>query len=172
MQQQLVALAMRLQLAQSALDSDPATARALLEEISGDVQDAVDAATQLAQRIFPPLLGLGPSLAAALRAAAASAGVSASVEVSGGSDQAPEILYTVYWCWIDALGHARDTRPSIAVLEEDDALAFEVVGEAAPADAFDALRDRVEALGGALRVRPEPDGRIRVSGSLPLGRRR
>ena len=166
-QQHLVALAMRLQLARSALDYDPTAATALLEELSGDVQDAVDAAAQLAQRISPPLLELG--LAAALRAAAASAGVPASVEVSGGSDQAPEILHTVYGCWLDALEHASDVQPSIAVRLDDDALAFEVVRGAAPNHALDALRDRVEALGGELRLQSEPDGRLRVSGSLPLG---
>ena len=169
-QQQIVALAMRLQLAQSAIDSDPTRVRALLEEMGGDVQDAIDAAAKLAQRISPPLLGLG--LAAALRAAAVSAGVSASVEVSGGSDQAPEILHTVWGCWLDALEHASDARPSIAVRQEDDALAFEVIRGAALGNALDALRDRVDALGGALRVQPESDGRIRVSGSLPLGGRR
>jgi signal transduction histidine kinase len=169
-QQHLVALAMRLQLAQSALDSDPTAAKALLEEMGGDVQDAVDAAAQLAQRISPPPLGLG--FAAALRAAAVSAGVAASVEVAGGSDQAPEILQTVYRCWLDALDRASEARPSIAVREGDDAFAFDVVRAAAPVDALDALRDRVEALGGALNVQPEPDGRIRVSGSLPLERRR
>ena len=171
-QQHLVALAMRLQLAQSALDSDLTRAKALLDEMSGDVQDAVDAAAQLAQRISPPLLGLG--LAAALRAAAVSAGVSASVEVSGDPDQTPEILQTVYRCWLDALDaleHASDARPAITVRQDDDALAFEVVREAALDDALDALRDRVEALGGALTVQPEPDRRTRVSGSLPLGLR-
>jgi hypothetical protein len=101
-----------------------------------------------------------------------SAGVSASVDVSGGSDQAPEILHTVFGCWLDALEHAGDARPSIAVRQDDAALVFEVVRGAAIDDALDALRDRVEALGGALRVQQEPDGRIRVSGSLPLGRRR
>ena len=117
MQQHLVALAMRLQLAQSALDSDPMRAKALLDEMSGDVQDAVDAAAQLAQRISPPLLGLG--LAAALRAAAVSAGVSASVEVSEGPDRTPEILHTVYGCWLDALEHASDARPAITVRQDE-----------------------------------------------------
>ena len=154
-QQHLVALAMRLQLAQSALDSDPMRAKALLDEMSGDVQDAVDAAAQLAQRISPPLLGLG--LAAALRAAAVSAGVSASVEVSEGPDRTPEILHTVYGCWLDALEHASDARPAITVRQDEHALAFEVVREAALDDALDALRDRVEALGGALTVQPEPE---------------
>ncbi len=165
-QQHLVALAMRLQLAQSALDANPTTARELLKELSGDAQDAVDAAAQLAQRIAPPLLGLG--FAAALRAAAVSAGVPASVDVTGGSDPAPEVLHTVYRCWLDALEQTSSARSSIAVREHGGALAFDIGGGATLDN--EALRDRVEALGGTLRAQPEADGRTRVSGSLPLGR--
>jgi signal transduction histidine kinase len=166
-QQHLVALAMRLQLAQSVLDSDPAAAKALLEELGRDVQDAVDEAARLAQRIHVPLLELG--LGAALRAAAVGAGVPASVEASVGAGHAPEVLHTVYACWIDALATAGDTPPVITVREEDGALAFDVVGNA-PTAGIETLRDRAEALGGTVTVRPEPDGRVRVSGSMPLAR--
>ena len=166
-QQLLAALAMRLQLAQSALESDPAAAKALLEELGRDVQDIVDEAARLAQRIYVPLLELG--LAPALRAAAASAGTPALVEVSAGSDWPPEILHTVYACWLETLEHAGDVRPEITVREDAGALVFEVVRD--PPDAgLDALRDRVEALGGTLATGPEADGRVRVSGSLQRSR--
>ena len=165
-QQQLVALAMRLQLAQSALDSDPAAARALLEEIGRDVQEAIDEASHLAQRIYLPLLELG--LAAALRAASVSAGVSASVEVTAHSSWSAEILHTVYACWLEALAQP-GASPAIAVGEDAGALVFEVVRGAGPSAAqLDALRDRVQALGGALTIRSEPGGGVRISGSLPL----
>jgi signal transduction histidine kinase len=165
-QQHLVALAVRLQLAQSALESDPAAAKALLEEIGRDVQDALDEAARLAQRIYPPLLDVG--FASALRAAAVSADVAASIEVSGGSGQSPEILHTVYAAWLDALEHTSGAQASIAVHSDDDALVFEIVREAAPDAGLDGLRDRVEALRGELTVQPEPNGGIRVRGSLPL----
>jgi signal transduction histidine kinase len=167
-QQHLVALAMRLQLAESALDSDPAAARALLEEMSRDVQDALDGAARLAQRIHAPLLELG--LAAALRAAAAGAGVRATVDVAAGGSYAPEALQTVYGCWLDALADAGTSRPELTVREDEEALVFELVRAALPHGGLDGLRDRVEALGGTLTVHPEPGGAIRVSGSLPLAR--
>jgi len=168
-QQHLVALAMRLQLAKSALDSDPATAEALLEEIGRDVQDALDEAARLAQRIYVPLLEHG--FAAALRSASVSAGVPASVEVSAGSNCPPEILHTVYTCWLEALAQPGDTRPAITVQENARALVFEVVRGGSPSSAeLDALRDRVEALGGVLTVRAESGGGARVSCSLPLSR--
>jgi signal transduction histidine kinase len=168
-QQHVVALAMRLQLAQSALDSDPAAAKALLEEISRDVQDAIDESARLARRIYVPLLELG--FAAALRSASASAGVPASVEVSAGSACPPEILHTVYACWLEALEQPGDTRPAITVQKDARALLFEIVRSGTPSAArLDALRDRVEALGGVLTVRGELGGGARVSGSLPLSR--
>lgn len=168
-QQHLAALAMRLQLAESALDSDPAAAKALLEEIGRDVQDALDEAVRLAQRIYVPLLELG--FAAALRSASVSAGVPASVDVSAGSTWPPEILHTVYACWLDALEQPGDTRPAITVQESAKALVFEVVRGGSPSAAgLDALRDRVEALGDVLTVRDEPGGGARISGSLPLPR--
>lgn len=167
-QQHLTALAVRIQLAQSALESDPAGARELLDEIARDVQDAVDEAARLAQRIHAPLLEVG--LAAALRAAAVGAGVPASVDVSGGSSHPPEILHTVYACWLGALSHAGDRPPEITVRETEAALTFELARTAPPDAWIDALRDRVEALGGTLAVRAEPDAGSRISGSLPLAR--
>jgi signal transduction histidine kinase len=166
-QQHLVALAMRLQLAESARDSDPAAAKALLEELGRDVQDAVDEAARLAQRIYVPLLELG--FAAALRSASVSAGVPASVEVSAGSTCPPEILHTVYACWVEALEQPGDRRPAITVQEDAGALVFEVVHGARPSAAqLETLRDRVEALGGTLTIRPEAGDGVRISGSLPL----
>lgn len=166
-QQHLVALAVRLQLVESALESDPAAGKALLEEIGRDVQDAVDEAARLAQRIYVPLLELG--LAAALRAAAVGAGVPASVEVRVGSSCQPEALNTVYACWLEALEHSDDSEPAISVREDAGALVFDVVRGAGPNAELDALRDRIEALGGALTIRTEAGGRrVRVSGSLPL----
>lgn len=163
-QQNLVALAMRLQLVESALDSDPAAARALVDELSRDMQDALDEAARLAQRIHAPLLELG--LAAALRATAAAAGIPAAVDVSADGTYAPEALQTVYGCWLDALADAGAGRPALTVRDSQGALVFELV-RTAPSDGdLEGLRDRVEALGGTLTIHPELSG-IRVCGSLP-----
>jgi signal transduction histidine kinase len=176
-QQRLVALAVDLQAAGSLADADPA-AKALLEEMARDVQAALDEAAKLAQRIYPPLLEAG-GLAAALRAAAMSAGIPSSVEVEGGgSIYPPELTGTVYFCWLEALERAGgEGRVTITVREADRTLAFEIVEDAArPANAADRdagfarLCDRVEALGGRLTIRSEPGHGTSVSGSLPLSR--
>ncbi len=171
MHQHLVALAATLQLARLAADSDPAAATALLEEMSRDVRQALNETALLAQSIYPSTLELG-GLAALLRAAAVNADVAATVDVGDGSSHAPEVAMTVYLCWLALLaGGNNETGVTICVREAEDALAFELVGKGAKSEAhLDRLRDRVEALGGRLTIEPDPEGVIRLSGSLPLRR--
>jgi signal transduction histidine kinase len=171
--QHLVALAVNLQLAASLVDADSAAARDLLEEMVHDVQQALDETAQLAQRIYPSMLD-ARGLAAALRAAAASVGISASVDVSHGASISPELAATVYLCCVEALERVGAGTPvTVTVREEEGALAFELVrkgGRSRSAHELDRLRDRVEALGGRLAVRSERGHGLRVSGSLPLSR--
>jgi len=167
LQQHLVALGVKLQLAGPLVDSDPKSARALLEEIEHDVQQALDEAARLAQRIYLQLLETS-GLAASLDPAASNVGVPASVEVEAGSAYAPEILRTVYLCWLEALAHASGESPLTALVrEERDALTFEFAyaGEGSPM--LTGLRDRVEALGGALTIDPDAGRGTRLSGWLP-----
>jgi signal transduction histidine kinase len=177
-QQYLVALAVNLQLAGPLTDADPAAAKALLAEMARDVEQALDETALLAQRIYPPLLESG-GLAAALRSAAARVGIRASIEVAAGASYPPEVARTVYLSCVEVLERAgAGARARITVRDEAGALAFEVVEDGprsstAPpgSDAgLDGVRDRVEALGGRLKVRSEPEQGIRVSGSLPLSR--
>src|SRR5438034_5694265 len=55
-QQDLVGLAVKLQQARRLVDSDPAAAGVLVEEMRSDVQEALDRLRSLAQRIHPPQL--------------------------------------------------------------------------------------------------------------------
>jgi signal transduction histidine kinase len=167
----LVALAVNLQLAGPLADTDPSAAKALIEQMGRDVQQALDETAQLAQRIHPPLLEAG-GLAAALRSAAASAGVPVSVEVTAGASYPPEVTRTVYLCCLGALEHAgAEARTRVTVREEEGALAFEVVADGAGSDVgLDRLRDRVEALGGRLTIWSGPGRGTRIAGSLPLSR--
>jgi signal transduction histidine kinase len=160
------------------VEANPAAAKALLEEMERDVQHALDDAARLAERIYAPLLEAG-GLAAALRSAAVSAGVPASVDVAAGSAYAPEILRTIYLCWLEALENAGgEARATVTVREEDGALTFEFVeagASSAPAasesgSSLDRLRDRVEALGGRLTVESDAGRSTRVYGTLPLTR--
>ncbi len=120
--QHLVALAVNLQRVGLWMDTDPAAAKELLEEMEHDVQQALDETAGLAERIYPALLDAG-GLAAALRAAAVRAGISASVDVRGGTNRPPEVAATVYLCCLEALEHvSAGARATVTVRDEEEAL--------------------------------------------------
>jgi signal transduction histidine kinase len=147
-------------------DADPAAAKALLEEMGRDVQQALDEAARLAQRIHAQL-SAADGLAVALRSAAVSEDIPASVDVRVDSTYGPEILRTVYLCWLEALEQARgNERATATVREENGALTFEFAGKWSPR--LDGLRDRVEALGGRLTAESDDERGPYVSGSLPV----
>jgi signal transduction histidine kinase len=170
-QQHLAALAVNLQLAETLTDDDPAAAKALLEDLGRDVVAALQEAAELAQRIHPSLLE-ARGLAVALRSAAASAGVRASLELAAGASYPRDIVEAIYWCCLGAFEHAgAGAQATVTVREEEESVAFEVVEDASRSDAgLDRLRDRIEALGGSLAIRSEPGGGTRIAGSLPLSR--
>jgi signal transduction histidine kinase len=138
------------------------------------VAQALDETAKLAQRIYPPLLDSG-GLRAALRAAAATTGVRARIEVSAVEGASPEIAGAVYFCCLEVLERmGAGARAAIDVRIADDALVFEVVQDQPGSDesradeALDRHGDRIEALGGRLSIESEPGSGLRVSGSLPL----
>lgn len=169
LQQQLVALAVGLQLVGRAVDSDLVATKTLLEEMEGDIRHALDEAVLLAQRIYPATLEAG-ALAALLRTAAVTEGVGASVAVSAESSYPAEVVMTVYLCWLETLVHERsESGVAISVHESEDGLAFEVTGNRARSDGdLRRLRDRVEALEGRLTIGTGPEGGTHIAGFLPL----
>jgi hypothetical protein len=124
-------------------------------------------ATELAQRLYPPLDVVG--LAATLRFAAAAADVPASVELDLDVEATyPRVVIeTIYLCWLETLEHTGSTgHTAITVRIRANALTFEIAADGHVA--LEPLRDRAEALGGRLSARPEPEGRTRIVGALPL----
>lgn len=169
LQQHLVALSVELQLLRSESNLDPAALTSRLEALERDVGDVLDEAGHLARRMYGAPLHGAPSLGAELRAAAVRAGVDAAVDVATEGTYAPEVLRTLYLCWLDALGRASTaSRPAIRVREEGDRLEFEVVAPSGSGAALERLHDRVEALGGQLTVERDAAHTTRVTGSLPL----
>lgn len=172
-QQQLVGLAVNLELARRLAGSDPTALKELLEEMGRDVRQALDETARLAHRIYPPLLEAG-GLATALRTAAAAAGVPVRLEVASAGGWTPEIAGAVYFCCLEALegvAATGDAHLTVIVREEGETLVFTVVDDRT-GSAVDPVsaRDRVEALGGRLEVESEPGRGTRISGSLPLSR--
>ena len=169
--QHLVAIAINLQRVSGLVDADPAAAKALLEEMGHDIQQALDETAELAQRIYPPLLETS-GLAAALRSAANMAGISASVDVALGASYPPEFAGMLYLCCLEAIeSAAAGSRVALEVRDEGGAVTFELVEDGVRSEAgLDRLRDRIEALGGRLTIQSEPGRGTRVSGSLPVTR--
>ena len=165
LQQDVVALAVNLQLVSRLADDDLAAAKTLLEETGRDVQQAIDAAARLAARIYPPLLGSG--LALALRAAASTAGIVLHVEGVADTDEVDAASAAAALCCLQALDHCGPgARATVAVSEGH--LTFEIDDEdGRSADGLTGLLDRVEALGGLLTVDKPVGGGTRVAGSLP-----
>jgi signal transduction histidine kinase len=175
-QQDLVALAVELQLVAERLDAPSPEARRLLEEARRELKQTLRAAAGLADRVYPSLLDRS-GLPAALRTAIEHRGLSVSVDVVAAGDHPAVIARTLFWCCLDLVEHLDpDERATFAVRDEGGALTFALVGESragASGDlqaTFESLRDRVETLGGELTIEPGRSGAVSVSGSLPLSR--
>ena len=169
-QQRLVALAVELQQARRLVDVRPAAAGALIDELAGEVAEALDELRALAHRIHPPLLEAG-GLRAALRTTAAIVGVPTRIEVPDGAPLPAELVGAVYFSCADALEHlgARE-KIAITVRQEEGTVVFEIVADGSDSAKagidLTPMRDRLEALGGRLTVDSAP-GHTAITGWLP-----
>ena len=181
-QQHLVALAVNLRLARELADSDPSQARAVLEELTGDVRDALEEFRDLAHGIYPPLLA-ERGLREGLRSAVARAPVPARLEAATIGRYPPEVEATLYFCCLEALQNAGKhagggARVSVRLWEDDDALRFEVVDDGPgfdvearpPGVGLTNMGDRLGALGGRLSIASTPGAGTQVAGAVPLER--
>jgi signal transduction histidine kinase len=178
-QQQLIAVAVNVQLARQLAASDLADALRLLEEIGRDVQDALHDVQALAHRVYPAILA-ARGLADALREAASTAGVHARIKAEGVGRYPASVEATVYFCCQEALlntaTHAGEgARATVLLQDLNDAIRFEVVDDGCGFDARQPLRagltharDRLETLGGELTIASEPGTGTRISGTVPL----
>jgi signal transduction histidine kinase len=178
-QQQLVALSVKLGLAEQLMSRDPEKARGVLSDLKAEATDALDNLRDLARGIYPPLLA-DKGLAAALEAQARKSPVDVRIEGDGASRYPQEIEAAVYFCALEALQnmakYANATSATITLANPDGVLAFEVADDGAGFDPGDArgsgltnMRDRLEALGGTLEVSSSPGAGTRISGRIPVG---
>ena len=175
-QQRLVALALQLRAAQRRLgaDADPDVER-VLDAAVGELQGAVDELRELARGVHPAILteeGLG----AALESLTSRTPLPVSLEVL--DERLPrEVEATAYFVACEALNnvakHARASRARVAAARRDGLLVVEVEDDGvggATTDGGSGLRglvDRVEALGGRLRIESAPGNGTRVIGEIP-----
>jgi signal transduction histidine kinase len=178
-QQQLVALAVKLRLADQMVDRDAVKARELLMQLQSDTHDALENLRDLARGIYPPLLA-DKGLPAAIDAQARKSQVPVTVEPDGAGRYPEEIEATVYFCVLEAMQnitkYAEATTVTIALEERGQRLAFEVrddgIGfdpETAPrGTGLQGMADRLDAIGGELRIRSARGRGTTVAGTVPL----
>jgi signal transduction histidine kinase len=178
-QQDLVALAIKLRIADGVLGDDAKEARELLEELRADTAAALENLRTLARGIYPPLLAdLG--LVAALNAQAGKSPVPVTVRADGIGRFPQETEAAVYFCCLEALQniakYARAPAARISLSAADGALTFAVSDDGAGYDSARTpmgsglrnMADRLAALGGRLEVRSAPGAGTTVTGQLPV----
>lgn len=177
-QQQLVALAVKLRLAEQVVERDPAKARDLLGQLQAQAGETLEDLRDLARGIYPPLLadeGLGPALLAQARKIPAPV----QVQTDGVGRYGQEVEAAVYFCVLEALQnvtkYAEASRVEVALRHEDAGLTFSVSDDGVGFDrgsttrgtGLQGMADRLDAVGGSLEVRSAPGRGTTILGRVP-----
>ncbi len=178
-QQRLVALRIRLELAEEAMATSPARAREILHRLGDDVDAALDELRALAAGVYPSLLE-DRGLSAAIRAAALQSPVPARVSVDGNDRYRDDVETAAYFCCVEALQNVAKHAPEATVVQIDVSrngdLRFEVSDNGpgfapqqhAPGRGLVNMRDRLAAVGGDLEVSSGPGEGTIVVGRVPV----
>jgi signal transduction histidine kinase len=179
-QQNLIALKVKLGLAEMFADKDPARAKATLAELKADTDEALETLRDLARGIYPPLLA-DKGLVAALESQARKVTVPVEVVADGIGRYPQDIEAAVYFCCLEALQniqkYANASRATIRLSEADGRLTFEVEDNGKGFDpatqkkgsGTQNMEDRLDALGGAMELLTSPGLGTRLVARLPLG---
>ncbi|MFJ9248632.1 nitrate- and nitrite sensing domain-containing protein [Streptomyces sp. NPDC101776] len=179
-QQRLVSLQLDLRTAQSMLDEQPAELAEQLDHIAKGLDDTFADLLQIARGIHPAILskgGLGP----ALRALARRSAVPAELDLSLPAGRLPErievaVYYVTSECLTNAVKHARASFVAVSARVEDDVLEVTIADDGlggadlGHGSGLIGLVDRVEAIGGKLRVASPPGEGTTLTVRLPLPR--
>jgi signal transduction histidine kinase len=178
-QQNLVAIKVKLGLAEMFAAQDPGKAKAMLLELAADTDEALDTLRDLARGIYPPLLA-DAGLKAALSAQARKATLPVSVDADGVGRYDQDVEAAVYFCCLEALQnvqkYARASKATIRLRESDGGLRLEVEDDGAGFDpatqkkgaGLQNMEDRLDALGGTMELRSSPGHGTTLVASLPL----
>jgi signal transduction histidine kinase len=178
-QQQLVALAVKLRLADTMVDRDAGAAHELLGQLQAEAGDALENLRDLARGIYPPLLA-DKGLPAALDGQVRKSPVPVTLDADGVGRYAPEVEAAVYFCSLEALNniakYASASRVEVRLAQSNGNLMFEIRDDGAGFEAATAahgtglqgMADRLEAIGGSLTVTSAPGAGTTVSGQVPV----
>ena len=131
-QQQLVALAVKLKLADGLIERDAPKARELLGQLQGETHTALEDLRDLARGIYPPLLA-DKGLPAALEAQARKSGLPIEVRADGIGRYPQDIEAAVYFSCLEAMQniakYASASSVSVSLAEPTTRLRFAVMDD-------------------------------------------
>jgi signal transduction histidine kinase len=178
-QQNLVALKVKLGLAETFAERDPARAKELVTQLKADADEALETLRDLARGIYPPLLA-DKGLTAALESQARKATVPVEVSADGVGRYPQDVEAAVYFCCLEALQnvqkYAGASRVSLRLGEVAGTLEFEVQDDgkgfdpalARKGSGLTNMSDRLDALGGTFELASEPGAGATLRGSIPV----
>jgi signal transduction histidine kinase len=172
-QQRLVALALRLRMAERELGDHRAAA--VLAEAVAELRATVDELRELTRGILPPVLA-DEGLAVALRTAAARMPVPVTLDIT--TERLPPTIEATAWFFVcegmtNAAKHAHGAALTVGVRRADGIVLVEVTdaggggAQLTPGGGLQGLADRVAAVGGRLELISPPGGGTRLRAELP-----
>jgi PAS domain S-box-containing protein len=176
-QQRLIALSLELQMYAGNLADDP-TAQSQIEAARKEIAVSLDELRAVARGLHPAVVtGHGLGVALVSLAAGSPVPVKLNVAIEERLDESIEVAayYVVSESLANIGKHAKATTVTIEVIRECDEVVVEVVDDGvggADTERGSGLRglaDRVEALGGQLRVWTPSGGGTRVRAQMPCG---
>jgi signal transduction histidine kinase len=178
-QQQLVALAMKLNLLQALTHKDLQKADEMLSQLKVEAADALENLRDLARGIYPPLLA-DRGLVAALQSQARKSPVPVGVVADGIGRFSQDTEAAVYFCTLEALQnvakYANAGSATVRLAESAGSLTFTVRDDGVGFDpgargygtGMQGMADRLAALGGELHVTSAPGDGTVVEGRVPI----
>ncbi|GAA1831866.1 hypothetical protein GCM10009836_07340 [Pseudonocardia ailaonensis] len=175
-QQRLVTLGLQLSLIRRRIRDDPADAELLVASASDELARSLAELRELARGVHPAILDRG--LGVALESLVLRSAVPATLSIEPGPEPPQPVAFAAYYVASEALANTAkyagagaatvhvERRPGELLIE----IADDGAGGADPlrGTGLRGLADRVEALGGALRVAERPGGGTVVGALLPL----
>jgi signal transduction histidine kinase len=178
-QQQLVALSVKLRLAEGLVERDTANVREMLAQLQSDTNEALEDLRDLARGIYPPLLA-DQGLVSALRAQARKAPFPVEVVAHEVGRYPQEVEAAAYFSCLEALQnvgkYASASRAIVTLSDGDGRLRFDVADDGTGFDpsqvgygtGLQGIADRLGALAGSLSVTSAPTDGTTVSGVIPV----
>ena len=178
-QQHLVAIKVKLGLAEMLSVRDPEKARAAVAELKHDADEALETLRDLARGIYPPLLA-DKGLPTALQAQARKAVLPVTIDGDGVGRYSQEAEAAVYFCILEGLQniqkYAQASRAVVRLRQEGDQLLVEVADDGHGFDVDTTRRgnglinieDRLDALGGTLQITSRPGSGTTLREIVPL----